>query len=125
MVWQYRGRSIPLEKYHDFACVELAVRYIELRYIGSYSGFIRARLARALKNADISEGQRSRLNRHFSALFHRGEWSQEWRQYFRLWRRIIREQELEALIKALNNKPDGERRSMHLRERLAWQDQGT
>src|SRR5688572_16683269 len=150
MIWQYKGKSIPLEIYHgvpkgwhaeeilaehkrlggkfdvhgpeakepgapswmparyqwlqyretlyriadgargnDFACAELAIRFIELRHIGSYSGFIRARLARALKHADLTEGQRLRLHNHFSSLFRRREWTQEFREYVRLWRRII------------------------------------
>lgn len=38
----------------DPACVELAVRYLELRYIGSYSGYIRSLLSRHLKHATLS-----------------------------------------------------------------------
>uniref|UniRef100_UPI003752542A hypothetical protein n=1 Tax=Armatimonas sp. TaxID=1872638 RepID=UPI003752542A len=38
----------------DPACIELAVRYIELRYIGSYSGYLRTHLARGLKHASLS-----------------------------------------------------------------------
>src|SRR5512132_3998838 len=38
----------------DPACVELAIRYIELRYIGSYSGFIREKLARRLVRAELT-----------------------------------------------------------------------
>lgn len=103
----------------DPACVELAVRYIELRHIGSYSGYIRARLARALKGAPLTEKQRVRLHRHFCALHLRREWSGEFGEYFRLWRRIIREPELAQLLAELRRQPDGERRAAWLRERMA------
>lgn len=72
----------------DDACVELAIRYIELRYIGSYSGFLRERLARALKIASMSDEQKARLNRHFLCLVFRREYG-EFRMYRRLWARTI------------------------------------
>src|SRR5690348_16936511 len=50
---------------HDAACIELAVRFIEERFISSYSGFARTRLARALKKAPLSESQKRRLSEHF------------------------------------------------------------
>lgn len=52
----------------DPVCVELAIEYIELNYFGSYSGFLRERFARALKQAELSQRQAGRLKRHFLAL---------------------------------------------------------
>ena len=73
----------------DPACIELAVRFIELRSIGSYSGFIRERLARRLANAQLNEAQKSRLHRHFEKLVLAQERTQEFRAYAKVWRRII------------------------------------
>ena len=73
----------------DPACTELAIGFIELRYIGSYSGFIRERLAGRLANARLTEAQKSRLHRHFERLVLEQERTQEFRAYLRVWRRII------------------------------------
>ena len=72
----------------DSVCIELAVRYIELRYIGSYSGFIRARLARALKSATLTGEQTARLNRVFLAMVQNHDYTQEFKEFANLWRRI-------------------------------------
>lgn len=56
----------------DLACIELAIRYIELNYFGSYSGFIKERLARALKNQSLSEKQNNRLKQQFKFLIATG-----------------------------------------------------
>src|SRR5688572_16038872 len=61
----------------DDACVELAIRYITLRHIGSYSGFIRARLARVLKNAALSARRKEVLDQHFMGLVERNEFTEE------------------------------------------------
>jgi hypothetical protein len=87
-------------KEDDLACVELAVRYIELRYIGSYSGFIRSLLSRRLKHATLSAAQRQRLHEHFLQLVLDGERTEEFRHYLALWRRILTaDQRLETLQK--------------------------
>jgi hypothetical protein len=104
---------------NDAACVELAVRYIELRHIGSYSGYIRSRLARALKHAVLSEGQRARLHSHFRSLCIRREWSGEFTEYLRLWRRIIRDEELTQLLTELSKQPEAEKRAGWVITRLA------
>lgn len=83
----------------DLACIELAVQYIEMRYIGSYSGYIRARLSRALKHACLTEEQRQRLSNHFRALLENGEHTVDFREYFKLWRRILTQDEKAALLK--------------------------
>ena len=82
----------------DKACVEIAIRYIEMRYIGSYSGYIRARLSRGLKNVPLSSEQQQRLKDHFVALLKSGEHTIDFREYFKLWRRILTEEEKIALL---------------------------
>ncbi len=68
----------------DAACAELGVRYIELDYIGSYSGFIKERLARALKGAELTEAQINRLKCHFQLLVDKGQCLQEYGEYKKL-----------------------------------------
>jgi hypothetical protein len=68
---------------------ELAIRYIELHYIGSYSGYIRVRLARALRKGELSEPQKDRLNQHFLRLVETGNFTAEFKEYKKLWRGII------------------------------------
>ncbi|MEZ7957179.1 MAG: hypothetical protein QMC23_00255 [Rubritalea sp.] len=55
---QYRAAIqtiIKLVQASDPAAIELAIRYIELNYFGSYSGYLRERLARGLKQQKLSE----------------------------------------------------------------------
>ena len=73
----------------DAACAELAIRYIELNYIGSYSGFIRVKLARSLVNAPLDTQQKRRLNDHFYELVITRNYSEEFSNYIRVWRKII------------------------------------
>ncbi len=72
----------------DRACVELAIRYIELHHIGSYSGYIRALLARRLKHVELTEDQKRRLIHHFEQIVANRDYRQEFRDYKKLWRRI-------------------------------------
>ncbi len=94
---------------NDPACIELGLRYIELRYIGSYSGFIRARLARALTNADVSAEQAARLNRVFLAMVESHDYTEEFRPYVKLWLRIVSPPALEVL-KGLATRHPSDRR---------------
>ena len=103
---------------HDAACVELAIRYIELRYIGSYSGFIRSLLARRLKHASLSADQKRRLHHHFAELVKNDERTEEFRDYVNLWRRVATDAELETLARALRAKPNGESKAQQLMELL-------
>ena len=73
---------------NDSACIELAIQYIELDYFGSYSGFIRERFARLLKNNKLSCSQATRLKRHFQALRNNRTFLQEFREYKKLEERI-------------------------------------
>jgi hypothetical protein len=90
----------------DPACVELAVRYIELRYIGSYSGYVRTLLSRRLKHAALSQDQQQRLHRHFGDLLLDGEHSVEFEDYFKLWRVFITEEQQTALLEQMRVRGD-------------------
>ena len=72
----------------DRACIELAIRYIELRWIGSYSGYIRALLARRLKHVDLGKSEQKRLIRHFENIVANGDYTAEFREYEKLWKCI-------------------------------------
>ncbi len=74
----------------DRACVELAIRYIELRFIGSYSGFLRGLMARRLKHVELAEDQQKRLIRHFEWITAHDDYTQEFRDYEKLWKYIAR-----------------------------------
>jgi len=99
---------------NDAACVELAIRYIELRYIGSYSGFIRSLLARRLKHATLTPSQRNRVHKHFAQLVKDEERTEEFREYVKLWRQIITDAELSSLAGTLRAQPDGEAKANQL-----------
>ena len=81
----------------DKACIELCVRYLELRYIGSYSGYIRARLARKLKYAALTKQQIERLNEIFLAIVTNRDYTEEFNAYVNLWRNIITPTVIKAL----------------------------
>lgn len=102
----------------DRACIELAVRYIELRHIGSYSGYLRSRLARRLKRAPLTESQRSRLHRHFSDMVVAGERTYEFREYARLWQAIVTDAEVEALAERVRKQTNGPVKAQEVREVL-------
>jgi len=73
---------------NDDACIELAIRYIELNYIGSYSGFIREKLARALKNVSLTTSRTQRLVTHVETLVKEKKCLQEFGEYKKLLRKI-------------------------------------
>jgi hypothetical protein len=96
----------------DPACIELAICFIELRYLGSYSGFIREKLARRLANARLTDTQKTRLHRHFENLVLEQERTQEFRAYAKVWGRIITSaQRTEVLAKL---------KAEHGEEAAAW-----
>jgi hypothetical protein len=99
---QYRATMYRISdgvRAHDTACIELAIRYIELRHIGSYSGFIRARLARALKGVTLSTDQVKRLNRVFISVVESHDYTEEFNSYAKLWARIA-SPEARSLVEA-------------------------
>jgi hypothetical protein len=79
----------------DAACAEIAIRFIEEHLIVSYSGFARARLARALKGAKLSAPQKKRLSAHFLLLLEKGDKCEEFSEYLRLWPGVIDEADRE------------------------------
>ena len=99
--------------HQDDACVELAVRYIELRYIGSYSGYIRSRLYRRLKQATLSSDRKERLDKHFWSLAIAGVRTTEFKDYVGLWRRVLDEARLSSRLAELARQEDGE-------AKIAW-----
>ena len=81
----------------DKACIELCVRYLELRYIGSYSGFIRTRFARKLRSAKLTELQIERLNKLFLNTVVNRDYTEEFKAYVKLWGKIISPSAIQAL----------------------------
>jgi hypothetical protein len=73
---------------NDEACTELAIRYIELNYMGSYSGFIREKLARALKSVFLAPAHAARLKKHFQWLIDHHECFEEFAEYKKLLNKI-------------------------------------
>ncbi|WP_087018266.1 hypothetical protein [Thaumasiovibrio subtropicus] len=68
----------------DAAAIEIAVQYIELDYFGSYSGYLKERLARVLKHQELTQRQRVRLRHHIVRLQNDGVSFQEFREYRKL-----------------------------------------
>lgn len=91
---------------HDPACVELAVRYIVLRYIGSYSGYVRTLLSRRLKHVTLTADQQRRIHRHFGDLLLDGEHSTEFEEYFKLWRTFLTAEQKRALLERMRVRGD-------------------
>lgn len=103
----------------DAACVELAIRFIELRHIGSYSGFIRSVLSRRLKHCSLTQAQQERLHAHFSALVIADDRCDEFRDYLGLWRRFVSPQQVEQLASRLRAESKGEARANWLLANLS------
>lgn len=94
---QYRAaiqEIAELVQVGDLAAIELAVRYIELNYFGSYSGYLRGLLARRLKQQDISENQARRLVSHFRNLIEQNQCFLEFREYRKLKNHIRNQKQL-------------------------------
>ncbi|MBT2787351.1 MULTISPECIES: hypothetical protein [unclassified Halomonas] len=72
----------------DKACVQLAIDYIRDNEMYSKTGYIRARMARALKSADLSDSQKKELALIFLHQLETGVLYQEYREYCRLFRKI-------------------------------------
>lgn len=70
------------------ASIELAIRYIELNYFGSYSGFLRARFARLLKSQNLSKKQITRLKKHFEFLIKNKKCFEEFKEYNKLRKKL-------------------------------------
>ena len=118
---QYRQtlyRVVEGVRQGDLACVEIAVRYIELHHVGSYSGYVRVRLARALKSAALSEAQKRRLHDHLSAMIIKQEKVDEFKDYLKLWRLFVGADRKSALLAKVRSMPAGDARADWLSSRL-------
>lgn len=104
----------------DLACVELAIRYIELRHIGSYSGYVRSKLCRCLKHASLSHGHKSRLHSHFLKLVEDGERTQEFCDYLKLWKKFISEEEKRDAFARLKRAPFGTAKATWLAQQFKF-----
>lgn len=107
----------------DPACIELAIRFIELHYIGSYSGFIRERLARRLANVHLTDTQKSRLHCHFEKLVLEQERTQEFRAYVKTWQRIITSAQRTEVLAKLKT-AHGQQSAAWLAKRLGGESSG-
>lgn len=90
---QYRAtikQLAALARTGDLAAIELAIRYIVLNYFGSYSGYLRASLARALKHPHLTKQQETTLTGHFSELVSNKQCMQEFKEYSSLSNHINR-----------------------------------
>ena len=83
----------------DPACIALAIDFIEDRFIASYSGFARTRLANALRSAVLTGEQKERLSAHFLDMLERGDRSEEFSAYLRLWPRVVTPRDRERALK--------------------------
>lgn len=72
----------------DKACVQLSIDYIRDNEMYSATGYTRARMARALKSADLSDNQKKELALIFLRQLETGALYQEYREYCRLFRKI-------------------------------------
>jgi hypothetical protein len=90
MTWLYNIMESAVEgvRRGDPACIELSVEYIEDNVMGSYTGYIRERLARSLRHAELSNSQRTRLINVFLSQLARGYLHQEFREYSRLFKSL-------------------------------------
>ncbi len=90
----------------DPACIELGVRFIEAQ-IGMpciYAGYARARLARAFCYVPLSAEQKSRLSQHFLDMVVWRERTQEFREYLKLWPRVMQEDHRRQLLQILQQR---------------------
>lgn len=64
MTWIYNIMESVADgvKNGEPACVELSVQYIEDNVMGSTTGYIRERMARRLRRANLNERQKARLS---------------------------------------------------------------
>ena len=89
---------------NDTAYVELAVRFIELHFIGSYAGYIRSLLARRLKHTTLTDEQKVRLSSHFIGLLRRGDRCDEFIDYLGLWRAIAAPNDIDRVAQLAREK---------------------
>ena len=72
----------------DNACIEMAIDYIQADVMGSSTGYIRERMARALRHVQLTEQQKARLAEIFLRQMKQQCLHQEFREYIRLFKTI-------------------------------------
>jgi hypothetical protein len=88
---------------NDRACIELAIRFIELFFMGSYAGHV---LARRLQSASLSAQDRARLADRFFDLVAHAELGAVRQNLAALWRIV-------SASKAATTEPADARRDGH------------
>lgn len=72
----------------DNACVQLSIDYITDNIMGSTTGYIRERMARALRHAELKEHQKKQLAEVFLNQLARRDLHKEFKEYSRLFKTI-------------------------------------
>lgn len=72
----------------DQACVELAIQFIQDDVMDSHTGYIRERLARALKNIALSDIQKKKITQTFMNQLKTGNMYKEFGEYIKLFKVI-------------------------------------
>ncbi|MFZ0789149.1 MAG: hypothetical protein WAM94_05950 [Chromatiaceae bacterium] len=72
----------------DKACVELAIDYIDDNLMDSTTGYIRERMARALRHAQLTEHQKKQLASTFLKQLEQPSLHKEFKEYSRLFKTI-------------------------------------
>ena len=72
----------------DMACVQLSIEYIQDNIMGPTTGYIRERMARALRNSELTNDQKKQLANIFLNMLHSGQLLKEFREYCRLFKVI-------------------------------------
>ncbi len=72
----------------DKACVQLSIEYIRDNEMSSTTGYIRERMSRALRHAELTNDQKKELAKIFLGMLNTGEIFKEFKEYSRLFKRI-------------------------------------
>ena len=106
MTWVYNIMESVVDgvRLGDQACIEISVEYIEDQVMGSCTGYIRERMARTLRHAQLSSSQRDRLARVFLFQLASGCLYKEFKEYIRLFK-VIGVDEYRASIERFSTSP--------------------
>ena len=70
-------------------CIEIGIRYLELNYFGSYSGYLKSRILRALRKIELSTQHISRIRKNVQKLENENKYFYEYSDYKKLLSTII------------------------------------
>lgn len=88
----------------DNACIQLSIDYIKDNVMGSTTGYIRERMARALRHVELSENQKKQLARVFLQQLEHQNLHKEFKEYSRLFKKIGVEQYRNEIEKYTSSK---------------------